>query len=181
MRIITGTAKGRLLHAPKGRKITRPALAKVREAIFSSLGDVTGLVVMDVFAGTGSLGLEALSRGAERAYFIDSHPQAIKSLVVNLKALGFSEKARIFDRKLPFGLKRVKIEEPLDVIFCDPPYDKDLLNPTLRQLLDQGFVSQHTVIIVEHSGRERPQIEGLLAIKEKQYGQTYITYLKKVS
>lgn len=180
MRIITGTAKGRALHAPKGHKITRPALAKVREAIFSSLGDVVGFVVLDVFAGTGSLGLEALSRGAKRAYFIDSHPLAIKSLVANLKTLDFSEKARIFDRKLPFGLKKVKIDELPDVIFCDPPYDKNLLNPTLQQLLDQGFVGPDTLVVVEHSARECPETEGLQAFKKKQYGQTHITYLKKV-
>ena len=179
MKIIAGTAKGRTIIAPKGQDITRPALAKVREAIFSSLGDVEGCVVLDVFAGTGSLGLEALSRGAQLAYFVENHPQAIRCLIQNLKTLGFSDRAKIFDRKLPFGLKRIKLDSPPQLIFCDPPYDCDLLNPTLQQLVDLNLVHPDAIVIVEHTARECPQVKGLQEFKKRQYGQTFITYLKR--
>lgn len=179
MRIISGTAKGRNLVAPKGNEITRPALAKVREAIFSSLGDVEGCVVLDIFAGTGSLGLEALSRGAAQAYFVENHPLAIRCLIENLKKLKFSDRAKIFDRKLPLGLARIKLDVLPQIIFCDPPYDCNLLNPTLQQLVDLNFVDSEALVIVEHTARECPQIKGLQEVKKRQYGQTFITYLKK--
>jgi len=179
MRIITGKNKGQKIIAPKGKDFTRPALSKVREAIFSSLGDVTGLTFMDVFAGCGSLGFEALSRGAASCAFIENHPKAIQSLIINIKNLGLGAQARIYKRTLPFGLKDIKNHEPLDVIFCDPPYDNHLINKTLRALIKYNFISDDTLIIVEHTKREMPLVENLKTIKEKKFGQTLITYLKR--
>lgn len=177
MKIISGTQKGRRLKSPKSCSI-RPALAQVRESIFSSLGDVTDLVFFDVFAGTGSLGLEALSRGACRVYFIDQGPESIKLILENLKTLNFLDKAHVFKRTLPQGLHRLKIREKLDVIFCDPPYDKNLLNKTLKKLIEENHIDPQTTVIVEHSPRELPDGKELEVFKKKQFGQTLISFLK---
>lgn len=179
MRIIAGRAKGRKLHTPKDDRITRPALAKVREAIFSSVGPVEGLSILDVFAGTGSLGLEALSRGAKSAIFIENHPVILKCLKQNVDDLGFSHQAQIFKRLMPKGLKSISLEQPADIIFCDPPYDKNLLNPTLEALVQDNFIDHDSLTIVEHSPREGIEIEHLSLIKQRKYGQTLISYLKK--
>jgi 16S rRNA (guanine966-N2)-methyltransferase len=177
MQIIAGSVKGKKLITPKGSG-TRPALAQVREAIFSSLGDVEGLVILDVFAGCGSLSLEGLSRGADFAYFIDSDSKAVQTIITNLENLGFSDKGHIFKRRLPQGLKRLNLEKNPDIIFCDPPYDKALLNPTLQGLVDHKLIDAKTTIIVEHTRREMPDIEDLELMKQKKYGQTLISFLQ---
>lgn len=178
MKIIAGTAKGRSLKAPKNSKIIRPALSQVREAIFSSLGDLTDKVILDVFAGTGSLGLEGLSRGADFAYFVDGHDASVGIILQNLKELGFAERAHVFKRKLPFGVASIKLERKPDVIFCDPPYDKGFLAPTLELLAGQSFVTADTLFIAEHTKREMPDAPSLQTVKEKHFGQTLLSYLK---
>ncbi|MCP5464106.1 MAG: 16S rRNA (guanine(966)-N(2))-methyltransferase RsmD [Deltaproteobacteria bacterium] len=179
MRILAGTAKGKKLTTPANAKITRPALAKVREAIFNKIGNVDDLLLVDVFAGTGSLGLEGLSRGAEYVYFIENHPAIIKCLIKNLQDLDFTEKARILKRSLPAGAKVLRLPRPADIVFCDPPYDKDLLNPTLLALCKADKVIDHkTWVIVEHTSREVPEIKDLEVFDQKKYGQTLISYLR---
>lgn len=178
MRIIAGQYKGRTITAPKGSDITRPALAKVREAIFSSIGGIEDYVVMDVFAGTGSLGFEALSRGAARVYFIENHPSILKCLFATAEQFKCMEQVRIIKRRMPDGLETMTIEEPIDVLFCDPPYDKNLVNPTLEKLLACGFITAETLTIVEHSPRESIDVKGLVTTKLREYGQTRISYLK---
>lgn len=153
-------------------------MAKVREAIFSSLRDLQDKIVLDVFAGSGSLGLEALSRGAKKSYFVEGHPQAVTSIITNLKNLGFEDQAKVYKRHLPYGLKSIKLTETPQIIFCDPPYEKDLLNKTLRALVKYKLIDRHSCLIVEHTARERPEVTELEVFKEKKYGQTFITFLK---
>lgn len=178
MKIIAGAAKGRSLKAPKNSQIIRPALSQVREAIFSSLGELTGKVLLDVFAGTGSLGLEGLSRGADFAYFVDGHGESVGIIIENLNELRCSDRARVFKRKLPGGIASIKLERDPDVIFCDPPYDKGLLAPTLELLAGQSFVNADTLFIAEHTKREMPDAPSLQIVKEKRFGQTLLSYLK---
>lgn len=179
MRIITGSAKNRRIATPKGKDITRPAMEKVRGAIFSSLGLVEDLVFLDVFAGSGSLGLEALSRGAAWCDFIDAHPVVVKILIENLTRLGFADVAHVYKRRLPQGLSSIDKNKKYDVIFCDPPYDKNFLNPTLSALLKHGFIDDDTQVIVEHTKREMPATNGLEVVKFREYGQTCITFLRR--
>lgn len=181
MKIISGSAKSRRLKTPKGSKIIRPALSQVREAIFSSLGDLTGKVVLDIFAGTGSLGLEALSRGCEMAYFVDSHPQAIGIIIENLKILGFEDRAHVFKRRMPRELDTLQMAANPGFIFCDPPYDKNLINPTLTVLARQPYVDGETLILVEHTRREWPTVPALEILKQKKFGQTFVSFLRKVA
>lgn len=178
MRIIAGTARGRKIKTPRGSATTRPALGKVREAIFSSLGDITGAFVMDIFAGSGSLGLEALSRGAGGALFVDGHRRAVACIRDNLNVMGFLDQVTVLKRQLPQGLKSLKPAQTPDIVFCDPPYDKNLLNKTLRMLLRYKLIDAQTTLVVEHTRREIPDVAALNVIKQKQYGQTTISFLK---
>ncbi len=177
MRIIAGQSKGQLIKSPKG-DITRPALAMVREAIFSSLGDIQDFVFIDIFAGSGSLGLEALSRGAGFVNFVEGHPRVVSVLIENIERLGYKDKAHIYKRHMPHGLSSLKIKSPANVLFCDPPYDKNLLNPTLKSAITNNLIDGQTQIIVEHTQREVPNVESLELVKQKKFGQTYISYLK---
>lgn len=181
MQIIAGTAKGRKIRAPKGRAVIRPALSQVREAIFSSLGQIEGGVFLDLYAGTGSLGLEALSRGAGFVYFVENHKEALRLIIQNLKDLGFAKRAHVYRRHLPKGLVGLNVPQRVDVVFCDPPYDKGLLVPTLEVLSRQKAVDHRTTIIVEHTKREMPQVKGLIVKKERRFGQTIVSYLKIAS
>ncbi|MBU0505635.1 16S rRNA (guanine(966)-N(2))-methyltransferase RsmD [bacterium] len=177
MRIIAGIKKNHKILTPKGMT-TRPALAQVREAIFSSLGNIEGKIFMDVFAGCGSLGLEALSREASACYFVENNPKAVSCIINNLESLGFEKKAHIFKRTMPHGLKNIKIDRVPDVIFCDPPYDQDLINRTIGGLLKYNFIDPKTLLIIEHTRRENPECEDLELFKQKKFGQTLISYLK---
>lgn len=180
MRVIAGSAKGRTLVGPKSHAI-RPALDKVKGAIFNILFDVSDLTVLDVFAGTGSIGIEALSRGARFAVFLDASPEAIGVIQKNLELCRFLEKAKILRSKLPEDLRTVAKRsgiEAFDLIFVDPPYDKDLVNPALKKISELGLLAEGGRIIVEHSPRESiGNIPGLTVTDRRDYGQTAITFL----
>ena len=178
MRIISGQAKGRVLNGPKSDKI-RPALDKVRQAIYNILGDVQGESILDLFAGTGSMGLEGLSRGANHAVFVDDHIEALQLIRKNIDLCRF-ENASIVKLKLPQGL--MKISErfgSFDLIFHDPPYDQNLVNPILKTIEETNLLSPKGFVVVEHSPREMVQeIDALHLVTQRKYGQTLISFLK---
>jgi 16S rRNA (guanine966-N2)-methyltransferase len=118
VRVVAGEFKGRRLRAPRGMR-TRPTADRVREAVFSMLGDVTGARVLDLYAGSGALGIEALSRGAASAVFVERDPRAVAAIRENLRSLGLDEPVRRQDA-LRF---LAHAEGPFDLVFCDPPYD----------------------------------------------------------
>lgn len=180
MRVIAGSAKGRSLIGPKSHSI-RPALDKVKGAVFNILFDVSDLNVLDVFAGTGSIGIEALSRGAKHAVFLDAAPEALGIVKKNLEICRFEDQATILRAKLPDDLRTVAKRcgiENFDLIFVDPPYDKDLVNPALRKIATLGLLAPEGKIIVEHSPREMiADIPGLMVKDRREYGQTVISFL----
>ena len=118
MRVVAGTFKGRRLVAPRGTR-TRPTADRVREALFSMLGDVGGARVLDLYAGSGALGIEALSRGADSAVFVESDARAIAAIERNLASIGVE--ATVWRRDVLRFLARA--DGPFDLVFCDPPYD----------------------------------------------------------
>jgi 16S rRNA (guanine(966)-N(2))-methyltransferase RsmD len=148
MRIIAGQYKGRRLFTPEDSRI-RPTSDKVREAVFSILGEaVQGARVLDLFCGTGALGLEALSRGAASLVLVDT---SIKSLALarrNLELVG--AKAPLVKAELPGQLKRAVEAGPYDLIFLDPPYRKDLLLPCLEGLVTLGLLAPGATVAAEH-------------------------------
>lgn len=153
MRIITGKYKGRKLFIVEGRS-TRPTTAFNREVIFSAYQEFEGKTILDLFAGTGSFGLEALSRGAVWADFVEFASPAINTLIANIKHLGCEDDCHIYRKKVETYLK--DCQKTYDIIFLDPPYDKNLINSCINTILEHKLLNPEGVIIVEHSRRELP-------------------------
>ncbi len=180
MRIVAGVARGRRLRSDD-RPGLRPTLDRVREALFSILGDMTGLSVMDLFAGTGALGIEALSRGAERAVFVEGDRGTAALVRANLEATGLAARARVVELALPAALTSLAREEqPFDLILVDAPYEgsareETLAHPSLPSLLASGGC-----IVVEHDVRRPPpsSIRGFEVTDQRRYGSTGLVFLE---
>lgn len=146
MRVITGTARGRRLKELQGME-TRPTTDKVKESLFSIIQfDIEGRRVLDLFAGTGQLGIEALSRGAAEAVFVDRRPDAVRLVQENLALCGFTDRARV---KSGDALAYLKSGEKFDLIFLDPPYAADLLEQTLTAIDSFDICREHGIIVAE--------------------------------
>ena len=177
MRITSGKLKGLPLKAPRGAEI-RPMMDKVRKALFDSLGEkVLGAKVLDLFCGTGALGLEALSRGATSVVFVDKSPRALSLVRENLKRGGVEEAARLLKLNLPQGLEA--LEGPFDLIFITPPYGLGLARRTLP--VAEGLLSEEGVLVVEVGGGEElpPETSCLTRFKERRYGQTELHFYRR--
>lgn len=177
MRIIAGLAKGRKLFTPKSHLI-RPASDKVKGAVFNILGDISDLKVLDLFAGTGNVALEALSRGAAFATFVDYSREALELIKKNIALCKFEDQSRIISGPIPSILKKLRGSH-FELAFVDPPYDKDLIKPALQGLLTHNLIDANSLVIVEHSPREEPACDGFLQTDQRVYGQTLISFLKK--
>jgi len=179
LKIVAGSAKGRKLKGPKGPGI-RPATGRVRESLFQILGDLSGKKVLDLFAGTGSVGLEALSRGADHAVFVDPSQPAVTLLFRNLEATGFLPKAHVIKKKANAAIEFLHQRGfRYDLIFLDPPYDRGLVDDTLRKLASFPLLKPEGLLLIEHSPREIPAfLSGLRVVDERKYGQTRVTFLE---
>lgn len=171
MRVIAGTCRGRSLRAPAGGS-TRPTGDKVREAIFDILAsqmDLDGTHVLDLFAGSGAMGIEALSRGADQAVFVDSDNRALDAVRANLDALGLAERAVVVRAEVTGWLAR---GQRADLAFCDPPYDFDGWETVLDRL-------DTTVAVLETSQPVEipPRWE---TTRQKRYGGTLVTVVRGV-
>lgn len=178
MRVISGSAKSLQLKAPATNKV-RPAADKVKGAIFNILGEMSDLRVLDLFAGSGSVGIEALSRGAKHCIFVEADRSIAAYIQKNLQHCKLETQSNILIQKVDKALAWLaKKEENFDLIFVDPPYDKNLLNPTLQQLVQSHLLHSETMIVAEHSPREIPDEERLEISDCRKYGQTYISFMK---
>lgn len=182
MRVISGALKGRRLAAVPGAS-TRPTSDKVKESIFNVIGPYfDGGSVLDLFAGTGSLGIEALSRGMDSAVFIDRDPKALQTVRKNIEACRLEDRARIFRndaRKAIFVLAKKK--ECFDLVFLDPPYRLDVVPELAAALIGRNLVRETAVIVAEHSAdRELPErIESFFRWKSVTYGDTAVSFYRK--
>lgn len=180
MRVIAGTFKSRILKAPKGT-ITRPTSDRLRESLFSILGP--GLVrnsrVLDLFAGTGALGIEALSRGAAFAVFIDKAPEALRVLQENIENLGLQNKSRIIRWDIEKNLFCLKNESPFDLVFMDPPYSRGFTARTLLHLKKSGLLSETTRIVCEYTEKDDllPSEGDFVVEDQRKYGKTLLARL----
>jgi 16S rRNA (guanine966-N2)-methyltransferase len=182
MRIVGGRLGGRTLAAPKSQNI-RPTSDRLRESLFNILAHgyddpITGARVLDLFAGTGALGLEARSRGAAFALFIDDGPEARALIRQNVEALGLGGITRIFRRDAT-RLGAVHPNEPFGLVFIDPPYRKDLAEKSLASLRDGGWLAPAALAIVEEAadaGFTPPQ--GYAEIERRRYDDTEFTFLR---
>ncbi len=180
MRITGGELRGRRLSSFKGTRI-RPTSDKAREAIFSLIGqDTQGFRVLDLFAGTGALGIEALSRGAREVIFVDHSPEALKLIKRNLALCGYEGRSTVLKKDLTRGLSGdlglTLGDRGVDLVFADPPYRKGYLVPLLRDLSALSLLSTQAKIVAETGKEEQlPDALGrLLLVKNRVYGDTRI-------
>lgn len=179
MRVIAGTAGSLELTYPDRVQI-RPTTDRVREALFNALmADIRGCRFLDLYAGAGSVGIEALSRGAEFAVFVDRHPDCIGAIEQNLDFTGLEDRAVVIRRELPAALRDVwQKHGPFDIVFADPPYAIDR-GPLLQKLADcTGDVS--ALVILECSGRNEPEPQELSVIHRQEVGETVLLWLESI-
>jgi len=183
MRIIGGTFKGKKLISIRGAAI-RPTADRVKESIFNILAtQIPGASVLDFFAGTGALGIEALSRGAENAVFIDSSTSAVKTIQKNIIACRADTRARVIRWDIFKNMNCLQPEFPAyDLVFMDPPYNKNIIGPTIKNLIKRNVLKSSATIIIEHSITE-PIPDGLSGIEltdQRTYGKTLVSFLTVV-
>lgn len=170
MRVIAGTRRSLLLKAPDGN-VTRPTTDRIKETLFNVLQtDIQDSVFVDLFSGSGAIGIEALSRGAKKAYFIEMNKEAISCIQDNIKFTKFTEQAVVLKQEVVSGLEFIK--EPVDIIFMDPPYDQLLEKTILEKLSKTNILKEDSMIIVEASLKtEFDYLEelGFVVLKEKKY------------
>jgi len=178
MRIIAGKYKGRRLTPPKD-EISRPTADRAREALFSILSSrgaiADGIRVLDCFAGTGALGLEALSRGAAHATFIEHHPDAVAVIKANIRALGVEANALVVKGD---AVRPPKPDAPCHLAFLDPPYGKGLAVPCLIALTQSGWLARHATVAVELAASESIDVPAGFDLEdERRYGAARILIL----
>ncbi|MCR5556918.1 MAG: 16S rRNA (guanine(966)-N(2))-methyltransferase RsmD [Butyrivibrio sp.] len=148
MRVIAGSARRLKLVTPEGND-TRPTQDRIKETLFNMIQmQVPGSVFIDLFSGSGGIGIEALSRGAKKAYFIENAMNAYKCIMENIKTTHFEDVSTVIKSDVVIGLRNIH-EEEADIIFIDPPYHDDLYQRTLIQLETMSYVTKNTMIIIE--------------------------------
>jgi 16S rRNA (guanine966-N2)-methyltransferase len=184
MRIVGGRFKGRAIAAPPGRE-TRPTGDRAREAVFNILAHapwspgVEGRRVLDLFAGSGALGLEALSRGATFALFVDTDAAARGAIRDNVEALGLFGATRIHRRDATdLGVKPAGLGEPFDLVFLDPPYAKGLGEAALARLRPGGWIAANALVVFECGADETPATPDFECLDERGYGAAKVLFLK---
>jgi 16S rRNA (guanine966-N2)-methyltransferase len=177
MRVTGGRLGGRRLVAPPSG--VRPTADRVREALFARLRDLDGVCVLDLYAGTGALGIEALSRGAERAVFVERSNASLAALRRNLLALELDACARVMRGDVRSALRRLAGErEHFDLVLADPPYDDREIATPLSLLVSGGLLAPGATVVVERSRRHPlPSIAGLVSQGSRRYGDTELEWL----
>ena len=161
---------------------TRPTLDRVKEALFNILQNyIKNAIVLDLFAGSGALGIEALSRGAKRAYFCDINKEAIKIIKENLEKTRLIEKSVIYNEDYIIAIKKIK--EPLSIVFLDPPYKLDLAVKSIKELQKNKLLTNNSIIIIETDELNRDieelqKIENLEIIDNRKYGRANLIFIK---
>jgi 16S rRNA (guanine966-N2)-methyltransferase len=180
MRIIAGTLGGRRLHAPRGRS-TRPTADRVKEALFSILGPPRARAggrfrALDLFCGSGALGLEAVSRGADEAVLVDEDRDAVEAAERNVRELGLNDRVRVLRREAGAALR--DLDGAFAWIFVDPPYDGGALDRALRLLSTSRAVAGDAVVIAEHAAASppEPRVGRLVRDDARRWGDTAISF-----
>jgi 16S rRNA (guanine966-N2)-methyltransferase len=177
MRITGGTGRGRRLKVPTGPRI-RPTSDKVKQALFNIIGDrIEGSTFLDLFAGAGGIGIEALSRGAGRVVFVDDSRESLNAARSNVEQVGFSDRAQLVLSTAESFL--TKPSGPYDIVFLDPPYAMELV-PLLGLIADSGTLKPGGVVIAEHFKKQpSPSHAGTLTLyREARYGDTILAFYR---
>lgn len=181
MRVITGMAKGRKLLGPRGRTL-RPTSDRIKESIFGILGeDVVDGVILDLFAGTGNLGLEALSRGARKAVFVERAREALRLIRKNLAQCGMEDRSEVIPKD---ALRAIRIlegrKEPFDIVFADPPYGEGWIGKIVQALAAQTIWHEGTILVLQRDQRESlpERMGGWILFRERRIGDTVLSFLR---
>ena len=183
MRIITGSARGVALKTLEG-EATRPAAEKVKEAVFSALQfDLEGRRFLDLFAGSGQMGLEALSRGAAHATFIDASREAMEIVKANAKKTGLFDRSHFLVSDFRSYLRKAKGTEPFHIVFIDPPYADRLVGECLKRLLEAELLAPSALVVTESEEEDvfasHPAVADAFEVaKVKKYGRAFIHILR---
>ena len=183
MRVISGLARGTKIESIESIS-TRPTLDRVKESLFNIIQDrIKEKVILDLFAGSGALGIEALSRGAKKAYFSDNNPDAIKVLNKNLEKTKLIQKAVVINKNYKMALKDIK--EKIDIIFLDPPYKLNLAVKAIEEMIKTNLLKEESIIIIETDEvkRDTEEIEKICNIEiidKRKYGRANLIFTKIV-
>ena len=180
-RVIAGSAKGRRLITPEGMN-TRPTTDRLKEALFGMIQfDLAGSSFLDLFAGSGQIGIEALSRGASSLILIEQDPRALSCIRRNLSDLGFEKRSRLISSSVERGLALLEKEGfRFDFIFMDPPYDHGYEKKIGELIGEYGLLAEDGVLIMESSSGTVVDLDLLLKVREKVYKTTRFTFFKRL-
>lgn len=179
MRVISGLARGTKLNSIESSS-TRPTLDRVKESMFNILqNDIKDKVILDLFAGSGALGIEALSRGAKKAYFCDINSEAIYIIKQNLEKAHLKEKAVIFKKSYIEAIS--SLDEKIDIVFLDPPYKLGVVGKSIEFLLKKKILTNDVIIVIETDEVDRDvqeikKIEGINIIDQRKYGRAHLVF-----
>ncbi len=178
MRVIAGTAKGAKLKAPKGTTV-RPTADRVKEALFSILGSrVEESLFLDLYAGSGAVGIEALSRGASFCIFVENRKENLAVIKENLKKTSFTDKSRLIKAdvvKTANNLARKGVKA--DLIYLDPPYNHPDVGPVINNIFQKGIIAENGLLVIEHSYSSRQLFNAFNIFRQKKYGDTLLTFI----
>ncbi len=181
MRIISGKARGTKLYTLEGMQ-TRPTLDRVRESLFNIIqSDIQDAIILDLFAGSGAIGLEAISRGAKKAIFCDKEKSAINIIKKNIEKTHFEEKSEIYNMDYKECIEEIK-HKKIDIVYIDPPYGTDYVLKSVKQMIDLQIVNDETIMIIETDDEKRiiQEIEKInIKITDiRIYGRVHMIFIK---
>lgn len=181
MRIISGTARGTKLYTLEGQT-TRPTLDRVKESLFNIIqNEIPNSIFLDLFSGSGAIGLEAASRGASKVILCDKSKEAIQIIKKNIEKTLLSEKVELYNLDYELLLK-TKIKEKLDIVYIDPPYDSDFVIKSIKCIIEQKLTGENSVIIIETDDEQRilKDLENLeIEITDtRKYGRASLIFLQ---
>ncbi len=179
MRVVAGKHRGRTLKSPKHAGV-RPTADRIKEAMFNILSArIQGAVFLDLFAGTGGIGIEALSRGAERVVFVDQNFLSVKLIRQNLQFLRSDEEVRVIHLSFERAIDLLTKENTrFDLIFLDPPFEEDILTEAIQRILDRNLIKDEGIIIAEHPRKLVLNIPELQS-ETRNYGDIGLTFINK--
>lgn len=180
-RIVAGSLGGRRIEAPAGAR-TRPTSDRVREALFNTLATLTALEnarFADLYAGSGAVGLEALSRGAAHVLLVEAHPKAARTARANISSLGARDRVKLITTTVAAALA-AGADEPYDIVFADPPYEINTHHLTAMQetLVDGGWLAPGGILVIERATRSDPLqwVKSVTGVRTRKYGETTLWY-----
>lgn len=184
MRVISGKARGTKLGSIESLS-TRPTLDRVKESLFNIIqNNLKGAVILDLFAGSGQLGIEALSRGADKAYLCDINRDAVKMIKQNLEKTKLKDKAVVINEDYKKALRILNTNEKFDIIFIDPPYKEDIAVDSIIDIIHESRLKENGIMIIETDEIERDlreinKIENIKIIDQRKYGRASLIFIKE--